>query len=126
MPELAVGDTVYVMDRNRRIYEDRTVVYRKHFVPVKIEEETRDSFVIRYNGRAIRIAKKEAAITSMVRPRILDVGVQGIYLSAQAMEDEIFVHEHRAKAAEAVLRASVDTLRKVVALLQDDGAVQQA
>lgn len=77
---LKVGDTVWVFDMNRRVYEGNglsaRIIYREHFRPLQIVGETSRSWVLR-NER--KVSKKS---------------LDGLYLSEYEIDLACWEHDY--------------------------------
>ena len=101
------GDTVFVMDRNRRVYardeQGRPYgnpLYREYWVPRTVASETRLSLILD-NGVKIKKA---------------DPGT-GICLNEDELNDEMWLHEYRYTVERAVARLTDAKALKQIAVL---------
>lgn len=113
------GDRVWIFDSNRRRYDDnKRVIYRAHFNPVVIEDETARSWVITYQGRRFNINKKTGEIGSTTYPGMSKV----VYYSEQEIDQACWIHDNRAEITRKVsFCRDYKTLRKIEALLAGEG-----
>lgn len=111
--DLKVGDTIWVFDQNRRVYEDRhsSPIWIKHWRPCKITGETARSFIVDGDRgwRAWKLAKKG--------------GIKlPAHCSAVAFDHAgiswYHLREHRWKLAETVRRVDdIETLCQIAAIV---------
>lgn len=81
-PVLKVGDTVWVLDENHRVYPkgsglSAVPIYREHFRPRKITGETSRSWLVQYG---LKINKKT---------------LDGIYINEQAIDLQCWAHDYK-------------------------------
>lgn len=107
---LKVGDTLFSFDGNRRTYVPGGgggPIYEKHFEPVKIVGETKQSWMVdRYDAK---VNKKTLASPC----RYAERG----YFTKSAMEADIWVHEHRHQIAREVGFAGVEHLKEIARII---------
>jgi hypothetical protein len=114
---LKVGDTLYNFDGNRRTYRPGLgsggPIYEKHFEAVKIEGETKQSWVMARYGA--KVNKK----TLDSKTEFADRG----YFTKSAMEADIWMHEHQHKIVREVERAGLEQLREIARIIGYDAGV---
>lgn len=104
---MKVGDEVFVFDHNRRVYAKRPSgefgggpIYREHFVKKTIIGETSRSWLLQHWPK--KIPKSTLA---------------GVY-TAEQVEDECWIDEHRCKIVRALERTrDAKILRQVAELI---------
>lgn len=117
-----IGETLYIRDGNRRRYTNDDGTKRNspdpryEFEPIVITGETRDSWTFERYGRVGRVNKKTLRLGG---PAVGGPAESPFVYTAEQMEDVLWVEEHRHVIARAVQSASVDTLRKIAALLAE-------
>ena len=107
---LKIGDTLYNFDGNRRSYKPGMgggPIYEKHFEPVKIVGETKQSWVM--NLYQTKVNKKTLASVC----KFADRG----YLTASAMDADIWMHEHRYKIVREVEKTGVEQLKEIARIV---------
>lgn len=110
---LKIGDTVWFFDVNRRIYKDHELIYREHFVPLKIVGENKMSWLLEHGHKC-----KKGTLT---------ISAQGFgeyhFYRQDDMEKRIYLHNHRHKIAAAISDLkNVDLLREIAKSIgYDDG-----
>lgn len=115
-----IGETLYIRDDNRRVYENDDGTKRSSpnprrcWVPYAITGETRDSWTITTFGQVTRVSKKTLRIGGYLAT---SAGVHGYAATAQQMEDAIWRDEHFAAIRDRLHSADAATLRKIAALL---------
>ena len=112
---LAIGDTVWVFDTNRRVYpkDDGGPIYREHFRPLKITGETRASWLLE---EGLKIDKANGQLRKPSPSGWYGLS-QRVY-SASEVEDACFVEAHRYPLSRAVQRcedaAALRTLHQIL------------
>ena len=114
------GETVYVFDHNRRVYETNPetgrrglVIYREHFVPLIVFGETPRSWLASHDGTD----KWEHMIHKLDKKQSPD---RGRWYTKAQMEDAVWLEENRRKIANVVERLSdVSLLKQIATLLVD-------
>jgi hypothetical protein len=108
--DLGVGSIVWVFDKNRRVYRtpepgrlwsSQGPIYREHFRPIKIANETRVSWVLA-NGN--KVNKKTLA---------------GIYTSEAQIDDHCWVHDYLRSIVRIVERCNNAVILRKIADLVD-------
>ncbi len=114
-----IGQTVWLFDGNRRQYDKQSrMIYRAHFLPVKIVSETPMSWVCE---RDFKINKKTREL------RQPDKGgwfgwQRGVCWSEAEVDDACFVNENRHIIADRVGRChDVTVLKQIGILLESTG-----
>jgi hypothetical protein len=107
---LKVGDTLYNFDGNRRSYQPGlggAPIYERHFEPVKIVGETKQSWIMdRYQTK---VSKK-----TLDSPcHYADRG----YFTKTGMDDDIWLHDHRHKIVRELQRAGTAHLKEVARII---------
>jgi hypothetical protein len=115
-----VGSPAWILDQNLRSYErpDGT----RSFSPLR-SAMWRDAVIVAETSRSWIVVFPELAPHWEILPRWLvhrvPKSAEGIHMSAtvhrQAVEDDVFVHDHRARIVDAVQRAGAAQLRDVAA-----------
>ncbi len=110
-----IGDTVYLFDQNTRRYtapspEEKkagriwgSLIWRGHWVPVKIVGETRVSWLLEHGAK---IPKKTARINN-----------ESPAMSEDELNDRCLVDEHGYKISEIVRRADASQLRSIANII---------
>ena len=99
---LGVGSTIWVFDRNHRVYKNRrgSPDYRSHWVAVQITGETSRSWIAGSYGKC---------------PKRGDH--RGWALQLWEVDGDVWAHVHRHKIVNMVERCSVDELRNIAHML---------
>ena len=111
---MKIGDTLYRFDGNRRVYRDRSAsggggpIYREHFEALKIIGENKVSWLLERGWKA-----KKSNLTSAAS---LQYGGCGFF-TADGMEDDIWLHDHKHKVRDLFEHASVVQVREVARIL---------
>lgn len=119
--EIKIGTTLWEFDENRRVYRDKSyggggIIYRGHFKEMRIYDQTHGTWLVESltGGHRGSINKKTLREPSKGgRP-----GNQ--YYTPQAMEDQVWLHDHRHKVIDALRNAPADVCRQVAELLGYD------
>ena len=119
---LQIGKDVWIKDENQREYVlgRSNPVYRKHFRRVQIVGETSRSWLLESPSYdQLKLDKK----TLMLRPPGGQYGLSAqVWLSEQAVEDDIFMQDKRGEVSRAVLACRDATaFREIVAVLVKHG-----
>jgi hypothetical protein len=109
---MKIGDTVWVFDPNRRVYEPGShgpPIYREHFVAQKIIGETRISWLV---------GSENADISrNWTYTKYKKKDPYGIY-TAEEVEAKIWLNDHGYETSQRVMRCKdVAALKAIVALL---------
>lgn len=114
-----VGDTVWVFDVDRRIYpkpEPGRIwasggpIFREHFVPRTIVDETRKSWHLNDRTKIDKRTKQSAKDARGYRKQIYN---------ATQVDDLCYVHDRRYELSQLVLRCdNANLLRRVAALFE--------
>jgi hypothetical protein len=110
-PEIKIGDTYFVFDRNRRVYNrdehGRAIggpTHRGHFRPVKVLGETKVSWLVGEHFGHIKVKKREPWLV--------------LYTEAM-VEESVWVEENRHCLARAVSSCTdVARLKEIAAILR--------
>jgi len=110
MSELAVGETIWRFDENHRVYDKPgiggRIVYKEHFVPEKITGETAQSWLVQWGERVVWKINKKTLTTAMKN------GFHGAqFFTAEGMEENIWVLDHRHKIARLLEQATAANIR---------------
>jgi len=112
---MQIGDTLWQFDINRRVYSKPppgerifgSIIYREHFKPLKIIGETRQSWLLEHRYKA----KKGD-----------DPMIRGGFYTAEEMEDNVWIHDHRHRVRDLLDRAPPAKIREVAAILGYTGS----
>lgn len=122
---LGIGSVVWRFDSNRRVY-DYTKGHRiagparrPQWVEWEIRAETARSWIaIRKDSKITDEAGLRAGGAKIPKRATPEQARQlGFALTEQAVEDDVWLHEHRYRVVVAVEHADVATLRKVAELI---------
>ncbi len=112
---LKIGDTLFRFDGNRRVYRrpgtyhgGGAPVYREHFEPLKVIGENKVSWLLERGWKASKKDLKSAASMAY--------GGRGFF-TAEQMEDDIWMHDHRHSIRALFDRASPEQLKKIAEIL---------
>jgi hypothetical protein len=113
-----VGDTVWIFDGNRRVYEQGShgpPIYAKHWIESTIISETRTSLVLDRHAFGRKVDKA----TGELRGNELGAMRRQVAFSRQAVDDDIWLSENRHRISRDINTcADVVTLREIDALLK--------
>lgn len=115
---MKVGDTLYRFDVNRRVYRKAengrstgSPIYSEHFEPRTIGGETKLSWLITDGYGIVKVNKKTMRQAS-------NNGWGGWqWFTAEAMEDNIWLADHRHNIRNMLDNASASQLRQVAEIL---------
>ncbi len=103
---LKIGSTVWRFDLNHRVYARGSMgppIYREHFVAMKIESETSRSWVTTYGHKIPKASASDVC--------------GNYFLTAEAVERDIWVKDHRYKIRDAMDRCGDAAILKQIASL---------
>lgn len=103
MSDIKVGDTYFIFDENTRVYErgkNRGPIYREHFIPVKITDETSRSWI--YGPDNIKVKKSNPWL---------------ILKTNKMVDDAVWVHENAYRISEQVRHCDFEQLQKVAEII---------
>lgn len=117
MPQ--IGDKCWIWSDARRSYgKDRRLILRESYREAALLGETRSSWLAGSPGLPLDAATKFDKKTLRERT---NVGAPArLFLTEQAVEDEIFVETHRWKIAESVRCLNAPVLREVARIIGYD------
>jgi hypothetical protein len=120
-PDLKIGSIVYHFDQNHRVYEDdkgnktSSPNYRKYFIPLKIESETKQSWITQYG---YKVPKKGEGSIRKVRIDTRGQFHGTFFLTNEAVQEDIWMHDHKYKIQRALENVwDVTTLKKVAEII---------
>jgi len=101
----AIGETYFVFDGNRRVY-DKTKgyggpIYREHFASVKIVGETKTSWIYSYYTDT-KVTKKNP---------------WKVLFTSQMVDEAVWVYENRVAIADKVRNGNYAALKQIEAIL---------
>lgn len=114
--QLKVGDTIYKFDTNRRVYNKADgiggqVIFREHFTPHQIMDETKLSWIVGPDYAKLKVNKKTMTTASFG-------GMSGYrFYTDKGKEDRIFENNHRHKICRLVESCSADKLKQIAAIV---------
>ena len=110
---IGIGTILYRFDENRRVYKrDENnrpyggAIYAEHFVPVEIHGETKLSWICGPSYAISKVNKKE-----------IMTGRSGDFFTAEGMNDQIWIEDHRHRVRDRLYSATADQLRQIAAIL---------
>lgn len=113
-----IGETIYLHDSNHRVYKDDNGAKtgypnpRHMFRPATVTGETKQSWLVQFDGRELKVSKATLAI------KYLGPGISPQAYTQQQMEDALWFETNRMRIIGAVRDCrDIDVLRRVAALL---------
>jgi len=95
---------------------NRRPIYREHFYPVEIINETSRSWIIGHKGCNYELFK--VSKSDPFREKNGEYDHRPMLFTDKAVDDECFMEEHKHKISNEMLRnANVKTLRKIAELI---------
>lgn len=130
---LGIGSAVWRFDSNRRVYDYPRgfrvagPARRPQWVEWEIRGETARSWIaIRKDSKIKDEAGLRAGGAKIPKRATPEQARQlGFVLTAQAVEDDVWQHEHRYRVVTALEQADVATLRKVAELIGYDDKAER-
>ena len=117
--DLKVGDKVWIFDSNRRVYQDdkgnklKRCWYKGYFVEREIEGETKQSWIINYQGE-IKVNKKTLRYKA-------EYGKDGkLHTSEEEIDRECWINDNHYEIKEKVGQCNdYDKLKRIELILSE-------
>lgn len=107
-----IGKTIYIFNANNRVYEkdakgrsQGAPIYRKHWEPIQVIGETKNSWLVGYEHNPTKISKKD----------LREGKLHNICLTEKEVDDKVFLHDHAYRIGEAVGKSQDVALLKNIA-----------